>query len=231
MQSESFLVVVAHPDDDVLGLGGTGRRLTAAGHRVQAAILCGEVSARGQRPSDGDLRADILRATERLGMAEPILGDFPNIRMNTIPHLDLVQFVERAIEEAGATRLFTLHPSDLNDDHRQVSRAAQAAARIAQRRPELPPLRSLHYMEVQSATDWAFRGDTAFSPDSYIEIGEEGVAAKLEALACYREVMRDFPHPRSAEAITGLAAVRGGESRKRYAEAFQTAYLDLDTLI
>lgn len=232
MKPENVLVVVAHPDDDILGFGGTAHHLTTRGHHVRAAILCGEVTARNHRPGDDDLAADMRRATELVGMQQPILGAFPNIRMNTVDHLELVQFVEAAIVETQASRIFTLHPADLNDDHRQVSMAAQAAARLAQRRDDVPPLKSLHFMEVPSSTDWSFRGSgtEAFAPDAFFEIGEDGLSRKLEALECYRDVMRDFPHPRSPEVIRGLAAVRGGQSGLRHAEAFQTAHLNLDFL-
>ena len=161
------------------------------------------------------------------------LGEFPNIKMNTVDHLDLVQFVEAAIAQTQATRIFTLHPGDLNDDHRQVSKATQAAARLAQRRDDVAPLKSLHFMEVLSSTDWSFRGSgiDGFTPDAFFEIGEEGVATKLQALACYRDVMRDYPHPRSPEAIRGLAATRGAQAGLNHAEAFQTAHLNLDFLL
>lgn len=227
MTPDSVLVVVAHPDDDVLGFGGAAHRLTSRGISVRAAILCGQVAARGQRPGDDGLREDMLRAAEIIGMQEPIVGDFPNIRMNTVDHLELVQFVEAAMVETQATRLVTSHPHDVNDDHRQVSGAAQAAARLGQRGGNVPALRSLHFMEIPSATDWAVRGSDSFVPDAFVEIGEAGVAAKLQALAAYRGVMRPFPHPRSPESIRGLAAVRGGASGLVHAEAFQTAFMDL----
>ena len=231
MARESVLVVVAHPDDDVLGIGGTAYTLAQRGVPVRAAILCGEVTARGQRPTDTNLNSDMLRASEILGMSAPILGDFPNIRMNTVDHLDLVQFIEQAIVETQATRIFTSHPGDLNDDHRQTSLATQAAVRLAQRGHDVPALRSLHFMEILSATDWAFRGNNTFAPDSFFHIGREGLEAKTEALSAYRGVMRPFPHPRSREGLEGLAAVRGAAAGLEYAEAFQTAHMDLGTVI
>ena len=161
-----------------------------------------------------------------------MLGDFPNIRMNTVAHLDLVQFVERALEEACADLVMTHHPGDLNDDHRAVSFAAQAAARLPQRRTGLPPIRSLHFMECLSATDWAYPPtDGGFTPNSFIELGEEHLGNKLAALACYRGVMREYPHPRSTEALRGLAQVRGAQAGMMYAEAFDTRYVDLAALL
>ncbi|WP_299931002.1 PIG-L deacetylase family protein [uncultured Nocardioides sp.] len=231
MTDDNVLIVVAHPDDDVLGCGGTAYRLAQRGVAVRAAILCGQVGARNYRPTDTALADDMARATEILGIGTPILGDFPNIQMNTVPHLELVQFVEGAIVETQATRIFTSHPGDLNDDHRQVSVATQAAARLAQRGTDVPPLRSLHYMEILSATDWAFRGGDVFAPDTFFEIGLDGVDAKTRALAAYRDVMRPYPHPRSPEGLAGLAAVRGGAAGLEHAEAFQTAYLDLGSVV
>lgn len=232
MVTNSALIVVAHPDDEVLGAGGTAWMLSQAGWRVRTCILSGNVDARKHRPDNAALLSDTLDAARILGMDEPILGDFPNIRMNTVPHLDLVQFIEQGIEESAATQIFTHHPNDLNDDHRQVSAGAQAAARLAARRPGMQPLQGLHYMEIPSSTDWAFPNDKQpFRPNSYVEIGLDALEAKLQALACYRGVMRPFPHPRSEEAIRGLAAVRGGASNLNHAEAFESVFVDLGSAL
>jgi LmbE family N-acetylglucosaminyl deacetylase len=220
----SVLIVVAHPDDEVLGCGATGAAIAAAGISVRACILCAQVQVRGARPADNELRADTEKAQQILGFGAPILGDFPNIRLNTVPHLELVQFVEKAILETGATTVFTHHPGDLNDDHVHVARACLPAARLFQRRTSLPALKRLLYMEILSSTDWSFPGGTAqFQADTFVESGAY-LDRKCEALRAYRGVMRDFPHPRSDEVLRGLAAYRGGQSGLRYAEAFQTAF-------
>lgn len=218
------LVVVAHPDDEVLGIGAAGAKFSHRGEIVQPIFLCGDVDVRTLRPTNEELAADIEKACRIVGFEMPTLGNFPNIRLNTVPHLELVQFVEKQIERYEPTRIFTHHPADLNDDHNFVSRATLAAARLAQRRKDVRPIRSLHFMEILSSTDWAFphvRG--AFQPTDYVEIGEF-LDTKLAALESYRNVMRPFPHSRSREVVRGLAAVRGGESGLRYAEAFQTIF-------
>lgn len=80
-------------------------------------------------------------------------------------------------------------------------------------------------MEILSSTDWAFPVDGQnFQADTFIEIGEDGLEMKIEALKAYEGVMRDFPHPRSEEIVKGLAAYRGGQAGIQYAEAFQTAF-------
>ena len=219
------LVVVAHPDDEILGFGGTGAKLAAGGDLVQPVILCGSVDARTKRPTNEQLFADMTAANRKLGFAQPVLGEFPNIRMNNIDHLSIVQFIETQVLEFQPHRIFTHHPSDLNDDHKQVCRATLAASRLFQRRPDVRPLDSLHLMEVPSSTDWGFpaaEGD-AFTPTTFVEIGE-WLESKIEALGCYTNVMRDFPHSRSREALRGLAAMRGAQCGLGYAEAFQTIF-------
>lgn len=218
------LVVVAHPDDEVLGFGAAGAKLAAAGERVQPVILCGHVDARGGRPDDAALRDDMLAANRRLGFDTPVLGAMPNIRMNTVPHIEIVQFIEEQIRRFSPTRVVTHHPSDVNDDHVNVARACAAAIRLFQRQSGLPPLQSFSYMEILSSTDWALPGQSElFQPNSFVEIAPT-IDAKLEALAMYRGVMRPYPHPRSEEAIRGLAAYRGGQSGVNLAEAFQTVF-------
>lgn len=223
----SVLIVVAHPDDEVLGCGATGAAIVAAGGTVRACMLSAHAEARAGRPQGSALLDDTRRAQQLLGFGEPILGGFPNIRLNTVPHIELVQFIENAIMETGAQVLFTHHPSDLNDDHLHTSRACQAAARLAQRRAGVPRLRRLLFMEVLSATDWTFAGNMPFEPDTFVAIGAH-LEKKCEALRAYRGVMRDFPHPRSEQIVRGLAAYRGGQAGFEYAESFQSAFAALD---
>jgi LmbE family N-acetylglucosaminyl deacetylase len=222
------LVVVAHPDDEVLGCGGTIAVLARQGVQVQSVFVSGTADARSDHPGFAVLRASALRAQAVLAADEPVFGPFPNIRLNTVPHLELVQFIEQAMTDAGADVLITHHPSDLNDDHRQVSSACQAAARLAQRRDQdcPPPLAALLYCEVLSATDWSFpNAFAAFAPSAYTEIGEEGLGAKLAALAEYEGVLRRYPHPRSVESVRALATLRGSEAGLQLAEAFQVAFM------
>lgn len=221
----SYLLVVAHPDDEVLGAGGTIYRLTQRGEEVNVCILSGKAEARASRLSESELDDDIEKSMKILGVNRRIMGAFPNIKLNTIPHLELVQFIEKAIMETGADVIITHHPSDLNNDHLHTSLACQAAARLFQRRTDVLPLRELWYMEVPSATEWAMNKTiNPFSPNTYIELNEEGVNKKIEALSMYRGVMRNYPHPRSEEAIKGLAAYRGSQAGICYAESFECVF-------
>ncbi|MFS0864582.1 PIG-L deacetylase family protein [Fredinandcohnia sp. 179-A 10B2 NHS] len=221
----SYLVVVAHPDDEVLGAGATMYKLAREGHSVNVCILSGEVNARNFRPTTEELNEDVNNSMNILGVDRVITGNFPNIEFNNAGHLKLVQFIEGAILETNADVVFTHHPADLNNDHLHTSMACQAAVRLFQRRNDVAPLKELLFMEVPSSTEWGLnKAMNQFSPNTFLEVGELSVDKKIEALAQYRGVMRDYPHPRSKEAIKGLAAYRGGQSGMVYAEAFESVF-------
>jgi len=218
-----YLCVVAHPDDEVLGAGATIHKLQSEGHQVAICTMASHAAARMNLSSA--LQANQAQAFALMGVEKCYAGDFPNIQMNTVPHLALVQFIENCIEDWRAEVVFTHHPSDTNNDHVMTSYAAQAASRLFQRREGIPPLREFFYMEVPSSTEWSFDSSAnRFSPNTFIEIGKAGVELKLQALAAYSGVMRSYPHPRSPEAIEGLAAYRGVQAGCQYAEAFETVF-------
>lgn len=220
----NYLIVVAHPDDEVLGAGATIHKLISEGHNVAVATMANHAAARAN--ISDTLANDQAKAMEIMGVKKVYSADFPNIKMNTVAHLDLVQFVEKCIMDFGADAIITHHPSDTNNDHVQTSYAVQAASRLFQRREDVPALKELLYMEVPSSTEWSFDSSAnRFTPNYFVEIGKEGVEVKLEALKAYKGVMRSYPHPRSDEAIKGLAAYRGVQAGCNYAEAFECVFI------
>lgn len=222
----SYLIVVAHPDDEILGAGATIKKLSEEGEDVYLCVMSTLAEARKYRPEDNELNSDMDMATKYVGIKKVFKGTFPNIKMNTVPHLELVQFIEKVIEETEATHIITHHPNDLNNDHKQTSCACQAAVRLFQRRDDIPKVKSFLYMEVLSSTDWALNcAENLFSPNLYVEVGEQLIEDKIKALSMYRNVMRKYPHPRSIEVIKGLAACRGAQVGVCYAEAFQCAFI------
>jgi len=221
----NYLVVVAHPDDEVLGAGATVLKLTGEGHKVDVCIMCAEAKARNLRPGDDELEDDMKKCAEMLGVGKIYSGDFPNIEMNTVAHLKLVQFIEAAVLASEPDVVITHHPADPNNDHMHTSMACQAAVRLFQRRPELKPVNELWFMEVLSSTEWSLNtAMNRFMPNTFVEVEGERVDRKIEALMSYRQVMRPYPHPRSEEAIRGLAAYRGAQSGCEYAEAFECVF-------
>lgn len=220
----NYLVVVAHPDDEILGAGATIHKLIENGHKVAVAIMVSQAAAR--KDLSESLGDDEANALSIVGVNECYHADFPNIKMNTVSHLELVQFVEKCIEDWKAEAIITHHPSDTNNDHVQTSYAVQAASRLFQRRENIPTLKEILYMEVPSSTEWSFDASSnRFVPNYFVEIGREGLDAKIKALSAYKGVMRDYPHPRSNVALEGLAAYRGSQSGCNYAEAFECVFV------
>ena len=216
----NYLFVVAHPDDESDAAGGTIAKLVSQGHHVAVAIMVSQAAAR--RNLSDTLATDEEKALAILGVEKVYHADFPNIKMNTVPHLELVQFIEHCIDDFQAEAIVTHHPTDTNNDHVMTSYAAQAASRLFQRKPGVPALKLFLYMEVLSSTEWALDSSAnRFTPNYFTEIGGDGLKIKLKALAAYKGVMRDYPHPRSEEAISGLAAYRGAQAGCNYAEAFE----------
>lgn len=218
-----YLVIVAHPDDEVLGAGATIHKLVQEGYQVAVCTMVSHAAARANLSPT--LSMDQEKALSIIGVIKHYSADFPNIKMNTVPHLDLVQYIEECIEDFKADAIITHHSSDTNIDHRETSRAVQAACRLFQRKEDIPALKLLLFMEVLSSTEWVLDSSAnRFIPNYFVEVGRDGVDVKLQALSAYSGVMRDYPHPRSVEAIEGLAAYRGTQAGCRYAEAFECAF-------
>src|SRR5699024_5059071 len=151
------------------------------GNKVAVAIMVGQAAARKDLSST--LSEDETEALSIIGVEKKYEADFPNIKMNTVPHLKLVQFIESCIEDLKADAIITHHPSDTNNHHVMTSYAVQAASRLFQRREGIPALKELLYMEVPSSTEWSFDSSAnRFTPNFFVEIGKNGIELKIRAL-------------------------------------------------
>lgn len=211
------LAMVAHPDDEVLGAGGTLARHAAAGEPVHIAFLTDGVGARGDDKAAGERRAAAARrAAAILGAREPVFLGFPDNRLDRVDLLDIIQAIEAVVRRVEPAIVYTHHAGDLNIDHVICQRAVLTACR------PLPAfkVRRIYAMEVASSTEWAPPGPgNAFVPSRFVDIAAT-MAVKQRALEVYVEEMRSFPHPRSAEAIAALATWRGANAGLAVAEAF-----------
>jgi N-acetylglucosamine malate deacetylase 1 len=217
----NVLAVVAHPDDELLGCGATLARLKAEGHRIFSVVLCGQADARTDRPPD--LERYAKEAAEMVGIEETMAFGFGNIRFNVVPHIEMVSAIESAIEQFRPEWVFTLHPRDLNIDHRVCYEATMAAVMLPQRlsRPNMPPtmIRRVSLCEVLSSTDWAPPTEPAFQPNAFVDVSST-FAKKIAALEHFEGAMKPFPHSRSVENVRHLAHVRGAQVGIELAEAF-----------
>ncbi len=227
----NYLIVVAHPDDEVLGAGASIHKFVNNNDTVDVCIMSSEAKARAFRPEDEKLESDLNESSNILGIRNIYEGTFPNIEMNTESHLKLVQFIEKAILESNADIVITHHMADTNNDHMHTSMACQEAVHLFQRRTDVKPLSEFWYMEVLSATEWSLNSSmNRFMPNMFVEVGDEGINAKIKALSAYSGVMRPYPHPRSEQAIRGLASYRGAQANCNYAEAFECVFRRVDNI-
>jgi LmbE family N-acetylglucosaminyl deacetylase len=219
----NVLVVAAHPDDEVLGCGGTMARHAASGDDVSALILAEGIMAR-EAKGDGAwiveakerLREDARKAAFILGLREVAFLDFPDNRMDTMPLLDIIKSIEEAIRKSLPEIIYTHHPGDLNVDHGIVARSVLTATRPVHD----CAVTEVYAFEVLSSTEWAFGpGFEPFRPNYFVDI-EKHLGAKIDALRAYGTEVQPYPHPRSVEAVTSLARRRGSQSGLIAAEAF-----------
>jgi len=217
----SVLCVVAHPDDEVLGVGGTLARHAADGDDVHICILSDGVTS---RYDDSDAAAAEIqqrrqraqRAADTLGATVSLHG-FPDNSFDTVPLLDLVQTIEAEITEHNPTVVYTHHYGDLNVDHELTCRATITATR---------PLgdsgieRVLAF-ETLSASEWSVPSpDNAFQPTSFVDISDD-LETKLEALSVYENELRESPHPRTVDTVRKNAEVWGSKAGVPAAEPFE----------
>jgi N-acetylglucosamine malate deacetylase 1 len=218
------LVVAAHPDDEILGCGGTMARLAAEGWDVHVLILAEGATSRDaarDREARGEELSELARCANRaaqiVGAASVELDSFPDNRMDSVDLLDVVKRVEDAIQRRQPERVFTHCSHDVNVDHRVVHDAVIAAAR-----PKPGGcVRELFFFEVLSSTEW--RPPTSlpsFAPTYYVDITAH-LESKQSALAAYGPELLDFPHPRSLGAVEALARFRGCTVGVGAAEAFE----------
>ncbi|MGH2542459.1 MAG: PIG-L deacetylase family protein [Ardenticatenaceae bacterium] len=219
----NILVAAAHPDDEVLGCGGTIARLAQEGHEVYIAIFGEGITARyGERDeADAELLKELhvnsQKAAELLGAKDLFMYGLPDNRFDTVALLDIVKIVEGLIDRLKPSVVYTHHLGDLNIDHALLGRAVMTATRPVKG----CPVSELYTFEIASSTEWTFqRIEPIFRPNTFVDISAQ-LDAKLEAMAMYKDEMRPFPHPRSEEALRAVAARWGSVAGLECAEAFE----------
>ena len=221
---KAICIVAAHPDDEVLGCGGTIARYVAEDYEVHVLILAEGVMARFAGVDREGKASDLVSLAGQSEAAHRILGttslellSFPDNRLDSVDLLDVIKAVENFLDKHNPEFVFTHHAGDVNIDHRIVHQAVTAACRpIGARRN----LQGLFLFEIPSSSEWQLPGMyPAFVPNLFIDI-ETYFPQKIASLGCYESEMRPFPHSRSYEAIEALAKWRGASGGFFAAEAF-----------
>lgn len=227
-----ILVVSAHPDDEVIGMGGTLKKLSK-NHEIDILFLADGITARKQGGHTNSVQYETTSLQEKnmeheisirkkhaknalakLGIKKYTFLDLPDNELDTIPFLKIVKDVENKIKNFKPTVIFTHHHNDLNIDHRLAYEATITASRPIFN----SNISSIMSFEAVSSTDWRF--PYKFNPTLFVDISSE-LNFKIKALSEYKNELRDFPHPRSVKTITSIAERWGSLSGFKAAEAFE----------
>jgi len=215
------LIIAAHPDDEVLGCGGTVAKLVEKGYEAFTLILGEGVTSRDVKRKREireneimSLKQQVLEANKILGVKEVFTFDFPDNRFDSVDLLDIVKTIEKIKNEVKPEIVFTHYEYDLNIDHQITYKAVMTAFRPLREET----VKKIYSFEVLSSTEWSYT--QGFIPNVYFNI-EDTIEKKIEAMRKYKNELRDYPHPRSIEGIKIKAQQRGLEVGLKYAEAFK----------
>ncbi|MDQ1351746.1 MAG: family deacetylase [Acidobacteriota bacterium] len=223
--NKKVLIIAAHPDDEVLGCGGTAARLVKEGHEIYTVIIGEGITSRDdarqpeKRAKEFErLKRQTCDANGVLGVNDVFMFNFPDNRFDTAPLLDIVKMIEKIKEKIKPDILFTHFENDLNIDHQITYRAVLTASR------PLPgeTVREIYSFEVLSSTEWRF--PLTFSPDCFFDITQT-IDIKTAALEKYESELKEFPHPRSIKGMRLNAEQWGMKTGVPFAEAFKVVRL------
>ncbi len=195
-----ILVIAAHPDDEVLGMGGTIAKLTQAGNEVYVLIVT-DGSSSQYRDSDKlskiieDKKLETKACADVLGVKKVFYGELPDMKLDCTPHIAINQVIEKTIDEVQPQFVYTHFWGDVNMDHQQVYKSTLVAVR-----PVMGQIvKKLYCYRVPSSTEWTpNKADTMFMPNVFVDINDVA-EQKYKAFAKYSTELRDYPHPRSVQ--------------------------------
>lgn len=222
--NKNILVIAAHPDDEILGCGGTIAKHTKKNDIVNVLLLGSGIKSRQLNSdlvrNDLDLlKESAINANKLLGVNNLYFEYFPDNELDSIPRLTIIKKIEEYINKLSPEIIYTHYPSDLNVDHRRISESVLTSTRPVPNQK----VKKILFFEIPSSTNWSFGfTGTSFEPNYFINISDT-LDLKLKALEFYNSEMRDYPHSRSIKALECLAKWRGSTVGFNAAEAFVLA--------
>lgn len=213
MASKRVLVIAAHPDDELLGCGGTIALHKRSGHHVTAVIVCEGESLRYGNEGSGQT-SHIHDAARVAGIDEVRTLEFPDQKLDTFTLTDVIGALEKVVCEVRPNVVYCQYGGDINRDHQLLFKALLVATR-----PLEQSLEAIYAFDTASSTEWAY--PRTFVPDVWIDISTT-LDVKLRAMACYEREVCEYPHPRSLKALEYRARAWGNQCCLDAAEVFMT---------
>lgn len=207
------LVIAPHPDDEVLGCGGTIPKHSLRGDDVYLCVVTEAYTPDWSEEFIKGRSEEVTKANKILGIKKTYFLGHPTVKLDTIPQKTLNESIAKVVDIIKPDVVYIPHKGDLNKDHRLIFEAALVATR-----PTIHTVKRVLSYECLSETEWG-QSIEPFVPNVYIDISDT-LNTKIKAMGVYRSEMKPYPHPRSQEAITALAMKRGSEVGSIYAEAF-----------
>lgn len=225
LRNKRIMIVVAHPDDELLGLGATMHRLIKDYNVKTHVVILGEGITSRSNERDLDLweeelaihRENIKNAQKAIGFHTTSIFDFPDNRFDTVALLDIIKVVEVEKDKFQSEVIFTHHGGDVNIDHQRTFEAVMTACRPMH--DEIT--KTIVTFETPSGTEWRLPSDPHhFLPNLFFSVSQENLDAKIKGMECYEFERREYPHPRSPEALKIQAQRWGVTIGNSFAEAF-----------
>jgi LmbE family N-acetylglucosaminyl deacetylase len=224
-KDKKILIVAAHPDDELLGLGATMHKLIKSGSVETRVLILGEgITSRSENRDQEKWKKEleihhknIEDARLAIGYGEVKTFSLPDNRFDSVPLLDIIKIIEKEKENFKPDVIFTHHGGDLNIDHQRTFAAVLTAARPM----DGESVQAIITFETPSATEWNLNsGSDHFSPNLFFEVSDDDMEAKINGMESYQFEKREYPHPRSPEALKYRARYWGLTVGVAYAEAF-----------
>ena len=225
-KNKKILVVVAHPDDELLGLGATMNKLITEQNCTVRVIILGEgITSRSDKRNPDEWSEELKIHRQNIEIARKYIGyesvgiyDFPDNRFDTVAMLDIVKVIEKEKEDFQPEIIFTHHGGDVNIDHQRTFEAVITATRPM----EDEIVKTVITFETPSGTEWIASSDPRkFIPNLFIEVSAENLQAKIKGMESYEFEKRNYPHPRSSEALKVRAKYFGVINGSSFIEPFQ----------
>ena len=223
-KKDKILVIAAHPDDEILGCGGTIAKLKKKGNEIRVFFAAEGITARYLKKDFNTLKVkreietrnlQSIQALKILGINKKYIsfGNRRCCRLDQIPLIDLVKDIENKLDEIKPNVIFTHWHNDLNIDHKIVNQAVCVAIRPINR----SYIKEILCFEILSSTEWNTK--SAFNPNCFFDI-TKFIFKKCSAFSKFKKEIKPWPHSRSKEVIKSLAIFRGSQVGLKYAEGF-----------